>query len=170
MSNNMPKLLKDFNVLINGFSTNSTVKSIELPKITYKTQEIQTGVFTLSDNIGLENLQAVITLSEQNYNILTSLGALNNTTGQLLTFLGFQENNGGESDKIRMDMVGRFSEINHGTPTKGETTDFVLKANLQTYNYSINDTSLLQVDILTNTFIVSGINQIEKRNKALGIV
>ncbi|XWO13516.1 phage major tail tube protein [Candidatus Hepatincola sp. Pdp] len=167
---NFPKVLKDYRVYLDGYDTGASANSITLPKITQKIEEISLGSFVLPVTMGLELMEAEIELFEQDKNILLQWGLLNNTTGQLVTFRGYQTDNTGESNDIRVDMRGIYKEYDLGQWSKGETGKVKLNVALTQFSYTIDHIPYVVIEPLTNTFIIGGVNQLSKQKKSLGII
>lgn len=165
----LPSLLKDFRLYVNGFSTGNNVEEITMPKITEKLEEIKLGYFTVETDMGLEKLEAEITILGHDKNIWIQHGLLNNTTGQILTFRAYQKNNEGVVDEIMVIMRGRFTEIDFGSVKKGDKSTVKIKASLSAFTYSLNKVPYYVIEPLTNTYIIGGVNQLAKENSALGI-
>lgn len=167
---NFPKLLKGFRIYIDGYDTGASASSITLPKITQKIEEISLGSFVLPVNMGLDMLEAEVELLEQDKNTLMQWGLLNNSTGQLITFRGYQEDNTGASNDIRVDMRGIYKEYDLGQWNKGETGKIKYTLSLTQFTYTIDTVPYIVIEPLTNTFIIGGINQLTKQKQALGIL
>ncbi len=167
---NFPKVLKGFRVYIDGYDTGASANNIILPKITQRIEEISLGSFVLPVNMGLDLLTAEIELLEQDKSTLIQWGLLNGTTGQLITFRGYQEDNTGESNDIRIDMRGIYKEYDLGQWAKGETGKVKYIINLTQFTYTIDSVPYIVIEPLTNTFLIAGVNQLAKQKDALGIL
>ena len=165
----LPSFIKDFRLYINGFDTGSNVIEITMPKISEKMEEFKMGYFTLETAMGLEKLEAELTILGHDKNIWLQHGLLNNSTAQVLIFRAYQKNNGGVVDDIMVIMRGRFSEIDFGSMKTAEKNTHKIKASISAFTYSLNKIPYYVIEPLTNTFIIAGVNQLDKENSALGL-
>ena len=167
---NLPKIVKDYRVYVDGFDTGASCSSITLPKISQKVEEINIGSFSVPYLFGVEMMEAEIELYEHDKNIFLQWGLLNKSTGQLITFRGYQEDNYGKIDDIRVEMRGFYKEYDLGEMSKGETSKQKFSLNLTQFSYTLNNVPYIVVEPLTNTLMIGGINQLDKQNKSLGII
>jgi len=167
---NIPKVLKNFRVYIDGFDTGNNVSEITLPKITQKIEELKLGRFTLPVSMGLEKLECELTFYEISLEFFAQWGLLNNSAGQLVSFRGYQEQNEKNSNMIQIEMRGIFSEVDLGAPKRGEASTHKVVVALTQFTYRLDNLPVLVIEPLTNTFIINGVNQLAKEKEALGLI
>lgn len=165
-----PSILKDFALYINGFPTRHNVSEFTPPKIAEKTQDINMGMFASEVSMGLEKLTAEMVFYSLDTTFLVQWGLLNNSTGQLVSLRGYIENNQGKSSAIKIDMRGRFKSSDSGTWKRGDIATTKVECSLWQYNYMADNKPLIEIDIETDTWIISGVNQIPKLKDALGLL
>lgn len=165
----LPKIVKNFRLYIGGNDTGVNVEEIQLPQINEKLESIQMGAIEVETSMGYEKMEAELTLLEHDYKIWMQYGTLNNTTGQLLTLRGYQDNNHGDVDEIMIMMRGRFSSLDLGTFKRADKNTYKMKISILSFTYQLNDVPYFVINPVTNTVIIGGVNMLEKQNKALGI-
>ena len=170
--NTIPKILKDFAVYIDGTRYAGQVSEIELPKITIKKEDYRVGYMNVPITMGLEPLECTITMVEQVKEVFLLMGVLNNATGNLVSFRGYQEGEGGliNNNSIEIQMRGVFTEYDMGSPKRGDMPSYKIKLSLQQYIYKQDGVPLITVDPYTNTFMVGVVDQLLATKKALGII
>ena len=169
MAELFPKVLKNFDLYINGDSLGREVESIKLPSTATKYETLETGVFSRPVDIpvGFENsMELEIATKGINFDLLVPEGCgLASTT---LQFKGFVEDPG-TCDKISFhaNFTGRF-----GTETdslkKGEVTGGTVTFKAVTAEYIVNGTSIYEERVLENVLIVNGKDLKAEENTALG--
>lgn len=164
----VPKIIKDFRVWINGNDTGFNVEEMVLPKITEKLETIQMGIMETEVFMGVEKMETELTLLGHDPKLNATIG-VGNLTGNLIILKAAQDDNLNNVDKITIIMRGRFTERDFGSLKRGEKGSIKFKASLKSYAYLINDIPYDAVDPETNTYIIGGVNQLEKINKALGV-
>lgn len=170
--NTIPKILKDFAVYIDGTRYAGQVSEIELPKITIKTEGYRVGYMNVPITMGLESMECTITMVEQVKAVFLLMGMLNSATGNLVSFRGYQEGEGGliNNNSIEIQMRGVFSEYDMGSAKRGDMPSYKLKMSLQQYIYKQDGIPLITIDPYTNTFMVGVVDQLLATKKALGII
>lgn len=170
--NSIPSILKDFAVYVDGIRYAGQVSEIELPKITIKKEDYKVGYMNIPITMGLEPMECTLTLVEQSYNMLKLMGILNNNTGNLLSFRGYQEGEAGSANNnsIEIQMKGIFTELDLGSAKRGDMPSYKYKMSVMSYTYKIDGKPLVIIDPYTNTFAVDGVDQLTATKKALGII
>ncbi len=164
----LPKIIKDFRVYVNEIDTGYSIKSLQLPNIVEKTEDIELGCFTSETFMGLEKLELEFVMYDFNTALLTSWGVGNNLTGQIITFRGYQENNYGELDELKISMKARFKALENASLEKGGMGEVTIKAHPTFYTMSINNVPYIVIDTINNNYTIAGVNQLQAVNKALG--
>ena len=143
MSQKFPKILKNFDLYIDGDSIGRTVESVKLPSTSMKYETLETGVFSRPVDIpvGFENsMELEITTQGINFDLLIPQGCgLASTTLQLKGFI----EDPGTCDKVNFtaNFTGRL-----GTESdpfkKGETTSNTVTFKGVTAEYIVNGKSI----------------------------
>ncbi len=117
-------------------------------------------------------MECTITMVEQVKAVFLLMGVLNNATGNLVSFRGYQEGEGGliNNNSIEIQMRGVFSEYDMGSGKRGDMPSYKLKMSLQQYIYKQDGIPLITIDSYTNTFMVGVVDQLLATKKALGII
>ena len=158
----IPKVLKDFRVYINGMDGGFNAKSIQLPIIDERIEAMSMGSFKINVSLGLNPLTSLITFYSIDALVLASAGALNNLSGNLITFRGYQEGSRGDIDEIMVLMRGRAIQVAQNQINKGSSADISIQFNILTYSLLINNIPLYVIEPISNTYLIAGINQISK--------
>lgn len=100
------------------------------------------------------------------------MGALNNSSGNLISFRGFQDGDDGlvNTNSIEIQMRGIFTEYDMGSSKVGDIPAYKIKVSLQQYIYKQDGVALITIDPYTNTFMVGEKDQLLSTKKALGII
>lgn len=169
MAELFPKVLKNFDLYINGDSLGREVESIKLPSTATKYETLETGVFSRPVDIpvGFENsMELEIATKGINFDLLVPEGCgLASTT---LQFKGFVEDPG-TCDKISFhaNFTGRFGTESDPLK-KGEVTSGTVTFKAVTAEYIVNGTSIYEERVLENVLIVNGKDLKAEENAALG--
>lgn len=174
MSLGVPKVLKDMAVYINENTYMGEVQQIVFPKITKTLEQIKTGISSVAVDLGIEPLVTTITMTEHTKEIFSSMGLLDGTTGDIITFRGSLEGSSSLLDQtsIKMLMRGTATEIDLGTFQRGSLNTYTVTYNLTHFAYYIGESGVprILIDPITNTYMVGGVDQMLTRKKALGII
>ena len=169
MAELFPKVLKNFDLYIDGDSIGRSVESVKLPSTTMKYETLETGVFSRPVDIpvGFENsMELKIATKGINFDLLVPQGCgLSSTT---LQFKGFIEDPG-TCDKVSFtaNFTGRFGTESDPLK-KGEAMGGTVTFKAVTAEYIVNGTSIYEERVLENVLIVNGKDLKAEENAALG--
>lgn len=169
MAELFPKVIKNFDLYIDGDSIGREVESVKLPSTATKYETLETGVFSRPVDIpvGFENsMELEIATKGINFDLLVPKGCgLASTT---LQFKGFIEDPG-TCDKISFhaNFTGRFGTESDPLK-KGEVTGGTVTFKAVTAEYIVNGKSIYEERVLENVLIVNGVDLKAEENAALG--
>lgn len=157
----LPKKLKMMSVFNNGGRYVTECKSFTLPKLGRKMEEYRAGGMRVPVKIdhGMEMLEC-----EQEYggfmeDFMKQWGEPT-VDGVQLRFMGSYQNDGtGGVSSVEIVMRGRHEEIEGGEAKVGEDTTFKVKTALAYYKCTVDGVPLIEIDALTGTEIVNGLDR-----------
>lgn len=162
----MPKILKDFAVYIDGNRYLGEVSEIELPKISFKTDDQKMGYVGSKVIMGLEAMETTITMSEQTKGIFVAI-ALPST---LISFKGYQEAGDGANNAVSIEMRGQITEYDLGSVKRGDIPSYKVKMALNDFTYKIDGKSYVEISQALNKVVIGDRNYTKASNDALGLI
>lgn len=171
MAKQLPAVLKNFNVFVDGDSYAGLAKTIELPELVKKTEEYR-GAGMIGDialDMGFEKLEATITytgIDRRHFAQLAKCGV----SDLPIRFIGAYERQDTCAHVTReIYMRGSLTELPLGEMELGSINEQELKYNL-TYLKIIDDNAvMLELDLVNGVCVIAGIDKTAEINNMLGL-
>lgn len=165
----IPKVLKNFNLFVDGRGYAGRVEEVVLPKLSVKTEEHRVGGMDTSIDIdmGLDKLECEFTLSEYDADVLAAFG-LTDGTQVPLTMRGALSDEASVTP-VTVTVQGSWRELDFGTWKAGEKATLKIAVALRYYKLDIGGRALVEVDVLNMIRKIDGTDQLAELRGALGI-
>ena len=165
----IPKILKNFNLFVDGRGFAGLVEELTLPKLSVKMNELYTGGMDapIDLEMGMEKLTCDFTLCEYDVNVITMFG-LRNGAQVTLTLRGGIDNETGVTPVV-VNLVGAWKEVDMGNWKAGEKAPLKVNLTLRYYKLSINNQDLVEVDVNNMVRVVNGVDQLADMRAAIGL-
>ncbi|TQF69541.1 phage major tail tube protein [Pseudoalteromonas luteoviolacea] len=166
----LPKVLKNFNLMVDGIGYGGRCKSIQLPKLTRKTVELEGAGLDapIEVDMGQEKIELPeIVLFETPPDIITQFG-----TGRLDAFrvrvLGaIKRDNSNIEEPIEITMQGAWKELDMGTWQRGDIAELKLSGSLIYYKLVIAGRVIFEIDKLNGIHNIDGVDVLAQRRAIL---
>lgn len=187
----LPRVLKNFNLFIDGTGYAGRVQEVTLPKLTHRTEEFKMGGLDtpVQVDMGLEKLESDITLSEYDTYVIKLFGIEDNSllpislrgsgldpvvnaatdlfgltsSGQITFTL-----RGGLTNEMENKVVpvvvyfeGSIIELDFGQWKAGENAPLRLRLALRYYRLQVNQEDLVEIDVDNMVRKIDGYDQIQ---------
>lgn len=162
-----PKILKDFNVLVDGTSLLGKATSFQPPSVKVETDSARYAGMDgkIKHDMGLDDMDAKLKMAELSPALAALVG---NTQEVSITCYGFAESSpGGESVEHVYTMRGRFIEQNIGDIESGKKTDIDFMISCTAYKEVIAGRTTKDIDILSSRRVIGGKDMMAEKRKAL---
>ena len=142
----LPKILKNFNVYVDGRGYAGRVDEITLPKLTIKTEEYQGAGMSapVEIDMGMEKLELDLTFSEYDPELFKLFG-LTNGSEFALTLRGALQGTG-ETSPVVINVRGYFKEMDFDSWKPAEKATLKCSMALNYYKLTVNNSVLIEVD------------------------
>ena len=170
MATELPRLLKNMNLFVDGHGYAARVDEIQLPKLSLKTEEHRAGGMDIPIEIdlGMEKLEAELTLSDYAPDIFTLWGLMDNTQTQI-TIRGAIQANGQDAVAVVIALQGAWKELDAGTWKMGDKSTLKVTVAIRYYKLTIDDTDLIEIDAINMVRKVGDTDQMESIRTAIGM-
>ena len=168
----IPAIIKDGNAFVEGKGYAGKFKEFKLPKLAIKTEDIMAGgmLGAIEADMGLEKLEASLTLYEWNKDIIKRFGVVNHAgIGFRFTFVAEREDASEELTHIEVVLRGRIKEMEADAFKKGESPALPIQLAVSYYRYEQAAETLIEIDMTNYIYKVGGVDLYAKRREALGI-
>ncbi|ROS05672.1 hypothetical protein EDC56_1218 [Sinobacterium caligoides] len=165
----IPKVLKNFNLFVDGVGYAGIVDELSLPKLGLHTAEISAAGMDapIDIDMGMKKLTCQFTLSEYDVNSISHFG-LGDGAQVSLKIRGALDNEEGVTPMV-VTLHGAWSEVDFGKWKAGEKTSLKVNVSLRYYKLSIGGKDLVEVDVLNMKRIINGVDQLATTRDAIGI-
>lgn len=168
----MPRVLKNFNVIIEGRPMVGLAEELTLPPLERKTDEYQSGgmLGPVDMDMGMTGMKLEFTLAEFNPDVLAGWG-LGDASGLPVRFLGAAQSDDSTTatDAIEIAVRGRWKKIEQGSVKRGDRSKMKVEMPITYYRYSRNGLALIEIDLIAGKEIVNGIDRSAGVMQALGL-
>lgn len=148
MSLELPKIIKNFGVYVDGAGLAGKGESAKLPTMTLKTEEISTGGLDspVLQDMGMEPLKFTFTLKEYHAGSFQAFGGAVDKTQ--FTFRGSAISATGQEMMVVATMRGRVDEIDPAEVKARQANDVSFTASLVYYRLQVDGGLAFEVDVL----------------------
>jgi len=170
MAIELPRVLKNMNLFVDGRGYAGRIDEIELPKLTLKTEEHRAGGMDLPVEIdlGMDKLEAQLTISDYDPEVFKLFGLLDNAATQI-TIRGAIQAQGSEAKPVAIQLRGGWKELDAGTWKPGDKSTLKVSVASSYYKLSIDNEELVEIDAINLVRRVGGVDQMQAIRAAIGI-
>lgn len=170
MAIELPRVLKNMNLFVDGRGYAGRIDEIQLPKLTLKTEEHRAGGMDLPVEIdlGMEKLEAELTIADHDPEVFKLFGLLDNAATQI-TIRGAIQAQGAEAKPVVVNLRGGWKELDAGTWKPGDKSTLKVSVAASYYKLTIDDEELIEVDAINLVRKVGGTDQMEAIRAAIGL-
>lgn len=163
----IPRILKNFNLHINGVGFAGLIDEAELPEIKIKMEEHRAGGMDAPYEIdmGQETMSAKLTFAEY---LPAVLKALN--TGQRITLRGaLRRDTDGQVVPVLVELGGRVKSFTPGSWKAGDMAKSEHEVAVDYYRWNQSGEDLFEIDVVNMIRIIGGIDQLAAERAALAL-
>jgi P2 family phage contractile tail tube protein len=165
-----PQVLKNMNLFVDGRGFAGRVDEIQLPKLTLKTEEHRAGGMDVPVEIdlGMEKLEAELTLSDYDPEVFKLFGLLDNTATQI-TLRGAIQAQGAEAKPVVIHLRGGWKELDAGSWKMGDKSSLKVSVAANYYKLTLAEEELIEIDAINLVRKIGGTDQMAGIRTAIGL-
>lgn len=165
----MTKILKNFNLFVDGRGYAGRVEELTPPKLAIKTEELRAGGMDAPAEIdmGMEKIESTFTLIEHDPELLKQFGVVSGTAVALTLRGALVDDTTTTPMVIRLQ--GMFKEIDFGKFKAGDKPAMQCSVTCRYYALEIGNKKIIEIDIDNMTRVIDGVDQMAEVRAALGI-
>jgi len=164
------KLLKNFNLYVDGRGFAGVVDELQLPTLGLVVEDFRAGGMdaSVAVEMGQEKLEASFVLSGYEENVLNLWGIGQGTTVPLVA-RGALESLDGAVTPVVVYMTGTIRSMEPGAWTAGEKSTISFTMDLRSYKYTQAGRTINDIDVPNMVRIVNGVDRLAAQRNAIGI-
>jgi P2 family phage contractile tail tube protein len=165
----IPKILKNFTLFVDGRGLAGTIDTLTLPTLTTKMEEVRAGGMDapIEHDMGMEKLEASFDLLEFNPDIIALYGLA--SADKQLTARGAMRADGADAVAIVVNMTGNVKQFEPGDWKAGDATKPKFSVGLRYYKLTIGGRELIEIDKVNMIRKINGQDQLASTRTAMGV-
>lgn len=165
----IPKILKNFNVTVDGRGYAGRIDEIVLPTLTIQTEEHRAGGMDapVDIDLGMEKLEAELTFSEYDHELFRLFGLVDGNA-VAVTIRGAIQSSG-EAEPVVINLRGSFKELDAGTWQAGDKATLKCMITARYYKLNINGEDIIEIDAENMVRVINGVDQLASVRSAIGV-
>lgn len=166
----IPKVLKNFNLFVDGYGFAGRVDEVTPPKLAIKADEYQAGGMDAPADIdiGMEKLEASFSVFEHDPVIYRQFGLLDGTQVNV-KFRGAQQGSDGVVVPMVVTLRGLYKELDGGNWKAGEKGSLKATISCRYYKLEIDGSAVVEIDVDNMTRVINGTDQLAAIRTAIGL-
>jgi P2 family phage contractile tail tube protein len=165
----IPRILKNYNLFVQGLGMAGLVDEIELPKITVKVEEHRAGGMdgVAGIDMGIEKMETSFTLAEHNPLVFSQFGLISGRAVQLIFRAAAVDDR--EVQPYMVAVTGMYTELDSGTLKAGDKTPLKATIICRYFRLEINGQPLIEIDVENMVRSINGVDQMTAIRAALAM-
>ncbi|MCT4575073.1 MAG: phage major tail tube protein [Alphaproteobacteria bacterium] len=165
----IPKILKNFNLFVDGRGYVGKAEEVNPPKLAIKTEELRAGGMDspIDIDMGMEKLEASFTICEYDKEILKQFGLVDGKAVQI-TLRGAMADDE-NTVPVVIKLRGMFKELDMGKFAAGEKSQLQCSMPCRYYSLNIDGEDIIEIDVDNMIRKVNGVDKLSEVRNALGI-
>jgi hypothetical protein len=166
----MPRVLKNMNLFVDGRGYAGRIDEIQLPKLTLKTEEHRAGGMDIPTDIdlGMEKLSAELTISDYDPELFKLFGLLDSKS-VAITLRGAIQAQGNDAVPVVVNLRGGWSSMEPSNWKPSDKSNIKITVSANYYKLSIDGEELVEIDAENLVRKIGGLDQMEAIRSALGM-
>lgn len=162
-------ILKNFNIFVDGRGYAGQADEVQLPKLTIKTEDMQSGGLDspVGIDMGMEKMEASFVLSKFDRYALSLWGVFGSNPPALVV-RGATSSLDGTVKAVVAVLRGAINEIDPGAWKAGEKATTAFKMHPVYYRLEIDGSIVHEIDVLGMKRIVGGVDYLQAIRTAIG--
>ena len=171
MAINLPRILKNMNLFIDGTGYAGRIDELNLPQLATSTEEHRGGGMDapIQVDMGMEAMEATFTLSDFDEDVHALFGLLENNEIPCTVRGSIQAQGSGEAQPVVANLRGGFKTFDPGTWKPGDKNTLTLTMAVRYYRLTINSVEVALIDIPKMIRTINGTDQLAQQRAQLGI-
>ncbi len=167
----IPKILKNFNLFVDGNGYAGVVEELTVPKLSVKMDDHYAGGMDapIALEMGMEKLECDFTLCEYDPAIINLFGLRDGAQVGLTLRGGLDNEDVNTVTPVVVSLRGAWKEIDLGSWKAGEKAPLKVSVTLRYYKLEIDGTELVEIDVNNMVRKINGTDQLESMRSAIGL-
>lgn len=165
----IPKVLKGFNLFVDGQGYAGLVEELTLPKLSLKRDDLYNGGMDapIDLEMGMDKLECDFTLSEYTDAVIKQFGLRDGAQVPLTLKGGLDDETG--VVPVVVTLRGAWKDLDMGSWKSGDKPTLKVSVSLRYYKLSVAGSDLVEVDVENMVRVIDGADQLADMRAAIGL-
>lgn len=165
----LPRHLRNFQVMIDGFGYAGRADEVTLPTLSVATEEHRAGGMDapVDVDMGMELMEATVILSDYDEAVISGFGVLG--AGVPITLRGAIQRQGEAAQAVVVKMLANLKSREVGAMATGAKHTTTLTYTVRKYAESINGVEYVNIDVENMIRVINGVDQLASQRAAIGL-
>lgn len=165
----MTKILKNFNLFVDGRGYAGRAEEVSPPKLTIKTEELRAGGMDIpaAIDMGMEKLEASFILVEYSPEVVKQFGLVSGNSVHITLRGALVDDT--TTTPMAITLYGMFTEVDMGKFKAGDKPTMQCAVACRYYKLEIDGKTIVEIDVDNMTRIIDGVDKMAEVRAALGI-
>jgi P2 family phage contractile tail tube protein len=165
----LPRILKNFNLFVDGRGYAGKVDELELPDLKIKEEEHRAGGMDAPAMIdmGMEAMEMKFTLAEITLEVTSQFGLVDGAAVGI-TARGAMQRDGEPVVPVVANARGRIKEMGTGTWKAGDKATTECTMSLRYYRLEVGGLTTIEIDVDNMIRVIGGVDQLAQVRAAIG--
>lgn len=166
----LPRILRNFDIDVDGVGYAGRIREFTPPPITIKTEDFQGGGMdgTAKIDVGQDPMDASMVFAEIDPAIIGQ-GSLIRGPATSYVLRGALKREGYRAQPIRMTMRGAWTGIDWGTMSAGAINNLTVNFHCRYFKLEINRIRYHEIDVEKMIRVINGVDELEDIRDAMGV-
>ncbi len=166
----IPRVLKNFNLFVDGIGYAGVVEDLTLPKLSVKMDDLYTGGMDapIDLEMGMDKLECDFSLCEYKPEVIKKFG-LRSGAEVPLTLKGGLDDESTTVTPVEVKLKGIWKDIDMGSWKAGDKASLKVSVTLRYYKLTIGSEELVEVDVPNMVRKIDGVDQLASMRDAIGV-
>jgi P2 family phage contractile tail tube protein len=167
----LPRILKNFNLFVNGRGLAGVADEVELPKISIKTDDFRAGGMDseMEIDMGTEKLGAKFKLCDPDPEVLSLVGLSDGNSARVVAKGSFVRDSDNARVAVVAEMVGRVKSGDLGTWKSGDKAAGDYEMSVNYYKLTVGGREVYEIDIENMVRRINGVDQLAGIRSDIGL-
>lgn len=166
-----PRILKNFNLFVNGRGHAGKVEELELPEIAFKFEGYRGGGMDAETELdmGQEPMSAKFTFADPDAEVLRLVGITGGNSARVIARGAFVRDADGARVAVVAEMGGKFKKLGLGTWKAGEKGGHEYEMAINYFKLTVGGAEVMEIDVLNMRRVIGGVDQLAGMRADIGL-
>lgn len=167
----LPRILKNFNLFVNGKGLAGVADEIELPEISIKTDDFRAGGMDADTEIdmGTEKMTAKWKLADPDADVLSLVGLTSGNSARVIAKGAYVRDSDGAKIAVVAELAGRVKKGGLGQWKSGSKADNDCEMTVNYYRLTIGGREVWEIDVENMIRRIGGVDQLAAIRAMIGM-